>query len=180
MGYSGARGTLIYENNLKAKISCQTPFKAEWKQWNYLRCLLGSEVLVHEVRDWWGLHRTRHSLHPLTKHHHWEGINNDCKVVFLTVWPREERGAVSHQWCDLFYRLLHSSTRHIEEVEGEERDTLVVHRNEAAVAWPGAIACHRPRRQSGVIKAPPSHSTFPWTKISDFQEKRLKSMTASF
>ncbi len=43
----------------------------------------GSEVPVHEVRDWWRLHRTRHSLHPLTQHHHWEGINNDCKVVFL-------------------------------------------------------------------------------------------------
>jgi hypothetical protein len=27
-GYSGARGTLIYENNLMSKISCQTPFKA--------------------------------------------------------------------------------------------------------------------------------------------------------
>ncbi len=27
MEYSGARGTLIYEKNLKAKISCQTPFK---------------------------------------------------------------------------------------------------------------------------------------------------------
>ncbi len=27
MGYSGARGTLIYEKNLKVKISCQTPFK---------------------------------------------------------------------------------------------------------------------------------------------------------
>ncbi len=26
MGYSGARGTLIYEKNLEAKISCQTPF----------------------------------------------------------------------------------------------------------------------------------------------------------
>ncbi len=25
--YSGARGTLIHENNLKLKISCQTPFK---------------------------------------------------------------------------------------------------------------------------------------------------------
>ncbi len=56
---------------------------------------------------------------------------------------------VSHQWCDLFYRLLHSSTRHIEEVEGGERDTLIVHRNGATVAWPEAIACHRPRRQSG-------------------------------
>jgi hypothetical protein len=27
MGYSGARGTLIYENNPMSKISCQTPFK---------------------------------------------------------------------------------------------------------------------------------------------------------
>ncbi len=27
---------------------------------------------------------------------------------------------------------------------------------------------------------PLSHSTFPWAEISDFQEKRLKSMTASF
>jgi hypothetical protein len=27
MGYSGARGTLIYEKNLMSKISCQTPFK---------------------------------------------------------------------------------------------------------------------------------------------------------
>ncbi len=26
MGYSGARGTLIYEKNLISKISCQTPF----------------------------------------------------------------------------------------------------------------------------------------------------------
>jgi hypothetical protein len=26
MIYSGARGTLIYENNLKSKISCPTPF----------------------------------------------------------------------------------------------------------------------------------------------------------
>jgi hypothetical protein len=29
MVYSGARGTLIYEKNLKSKISCQTPFKTE-------------------------------------------------------------------------------------------------------------------------------------------------------
>jgi hypothetical protein len=27
MGYSEARGTLIYEKNLMSKISCQTPFK---------------------------------------------------------------------------------------------------------------------------------------------------------
>ncbi len=27
MGYSGARGTLIYEKKLMSKISCQTPFK---------------------------------------------------------------------------------------------------------------------------------------------------------
>jgi hypothetical protein len=27
MEYSGARGTMIDEKNLKSKISCQTPFK---------------------------------------------------------------------------------------------------------------------------------------------------------
>ncbi len=27
MAYSGAMGTLIYEKNLRSKISCQTPFK---------------------------------------------------------------------------------------------------------------------------------------------------------
>jgi hypothetical protein len=32
MGYSGARGTLIYEKNLKSKISCQTPFKCTVSQ----------------------------------------------------------------------------------------------------------------------------------------------------
>ncbi len=26
LGYSGAQGTMIYEKNLKSKISCQTPF----------------------------------------------------------------------------------------------------------------------------------------------------------
>jgi hypothetical protein len=71
------------------------------------------------------------------------------------LWIHRKCLFVSHQWCDLFYRLLHSSTRHIEEVEGGERDTLIVHRNKAAVAWPEAIACHRPRRQCDVIKAPP-------------------------
>ncbi len=34
MGYSGARGTLIYEKNLKAKISYQTPFKYKGKYSN--------------------------------------------------------------------------------------------------------------------------------------------------
>ena len=54
-------------------------------------------------------------------------------------------------------------------------------RIEAMLTYPEAIACPRPRRQSDVIKAPPppSHSTLTQAKISDFQEKRLKSMTAS-
>jgi hypothetical protein len=29
MGYSGARGTLIYEKKLMSKISCQTPFNVD-------------------------------------------------------------------------------------------------------------------------------------------------------
>jgi hypothetical protein len=32
---------------------------------------------------------------------------------------------VSHQWCDLFYRLLHSYTRHIERVDRGERDIVL-------------------------------------------------------
>jgi hypothetical protein len=32
---------------------------------------------------------------------------------------------VSHQWCDLFYRLLHSYTRHIKGVVGGERYILL-------------------------------------------------------
>jgi hypothetical protein len=32
MGYSGAPGTLIYEKNLKAKISCQTPFNIMYRR----------------------------------------------------------------------------------------------------------------------------------------------------
>jgi hypothetical protein len=30
-GYSGARGTLNYEKNVKSKISCQTPFKQKYR-----------------------------------------------------------------------------------------------------------------------------------------------------
>jgi hypothetical protein len=36
MIYSEARGTLIYEKNLKSKISCQTPFKEIVTQDGYL------------------------------------------------------------------------------------------------------------------------------------------------
>jgi hypothetical protein len=32
MGYSEARGTLIYEKSLKSKISCQTPFKQKYSR----------------------------------------------------------------------------------------------------------------------------------------------------
>ncbi len=34
-------------------------------------------------------------------------------------------GPVSHQWCDLFHRLLHSYTRHIERVVRGGRDTFL-------------------------------------------------------
>ncbi len=32
MGYSGAKGTLIYEKNQMSKISCQTPFNCYFRQ----------------------------------------------------------------------------------------------------------------------------------------------------
>jgi hypothetical protein len=53
---------------------------------------------------------------------HFEGAS-----TFLT----PKLSPVSHQWCDHFYLLLYSSTRHIEKVEGGERDTQLVHVNEA-------------------------------------------------
>jgi hypothetical protein len=37
IGYSEARGTLIYEKKLKSKISCQTPFKGMfWEKIPYV------------------------------------------------------------------------------------------------------------------------------------------------
>jgi hypothetical protein len=39
---------------------------------------------------------------------------------------------------------------------------------------------HAIKRQALCAITAPPHSTFPWTEISDFQEKQLKSMTASF
>ncbi len=48
MEYSGAQGTLFYEQNLKAKISCQTPFKM---------CMLVARVVslsIDQTKPNWG------------------------------------------------------------------------------------------------------------------------------
>ncbi len=47
MGYLGARGTLIYEKNLKSKISCQTPFK-EIQQGLGAKSYLARGLLIYE------------------------------------------------------------------------------------------------------------------------------------
>ena len=44
MGYSGARGKLIYEKSLNAKISCQTPLTA-------LVSRDGKEVIIEDLLD---------------------------------------------------------------------------------------------------------------------------------
>jgi hypothetical protein len=51
-------------------------------------------------------------------------------------------GTVSHQWCDLFYRLLHSYTRHIERVVGGERDILLSAQEwgHGGVAWGDCVS----------------------------------------
>ncbi len=36
--YSEARGTLIHKNNLKLKISCQTPFHTHLQVWSQRTC----------------------------------------------------------------------------------------------------------------------------------------------
>jgi hypothetical protein len=48
MGHSGARGTLIYEKNLKLKISCQTPLK---NPQNHYKAL---SVHVSTDKNWTG------------------------------------------------------------------------------------------------------------------------------
>jgi hypothetical protein len=47
MGYSGAQGTLIYEKNLKSKISCQTPFKYTFKITCIYRYIMIENIFVH-------------------------------------------------------------------------------------------------------------------------------------
>ncbi len=44
---------------------------------------------------------------------------------YLQLDGRGKIGIVSHQWCDLFYRLLHSYTGHVERVVRGERDTVL-------------------------------------------------------
>jgi hypothetical protein len=51
LGYSEARGTLIYEKNLKPKISCQTPFKSKTCAVQ-LYLLAETTQLPHSPRIW--------------------------------------------------------------------------------------------------------------------------------
>ncbi len=55
-------------------------------------------------------------------------INHRCIVVLCTKLIRNQHQTVkcivSHQWCDLFHRLLHSYTRHIERGSRGERDIV--------------------------------------------------------
>ncbi len=43
------------------------------------------------------------------------------------------------------------ATHTVEKVEGGERDTQLVHVNEATAVQPEATACHRPRKESGSL-----------------------------
>jgi hypothetical protein len=46
MVISGARGTLIYEKNLKSKFSCQTPFNT-WAGKNYFQMSSFTVSIIH-------------------------------------------------------------------------------------------------------------------------------------
>ncbi len=55
MGYSGARGTLIYEKNLMSKISCQTPNAKtlSWKKankWPWCLQNKGKLIIKQQIR----------------------------------------------------------------------------------------------------------------------------------
>jgi len=68
MGYSGAQGTLIYEKNLKSKISCQTPFNGrvagrqiaehEWLSLNFLKNVKWSQFNTQGSRGKWFMTKT--------------------------------------------------------------------------------------------------------------------------
>ena len=55
MGYSGPPGTLIYEKNLQAKISCQTPFNIMYRR-PILCTLYGAVDFLNVLKKgcWWG------------------------------------------------------------------------------------------------------------------------------
>ncbi len=75
MVYSGARGTLIYEKNLKSKFSCQTPFKKSllWRilkaMWYVILLCLHGGTPSWEFNPYWNLQLlytiTCHSAHLL-------------------------------------------------------------------------------------------------------------------
>jgi hypothetical protein len=54
MGYSGTRGTLIYEKNLMSKISCQTPFKGTGSAngYNYFLYTLIDRACLNKGGGW--------------------------------------------------------------------------------------------------------------------------------
>ncbi len=68
MGYSGAQGTLIYEKNLKSKISCQTPFKLGI---GLGRCVSTFCVvfLKHKTTQWRSVGRAPNHLNCLIRIH---------------------------------------------------------------------------------------------------------------
>ncbi len=67
MGYSGARGTLIYEKNLKSKISCQTPFKCTDV---LLKTSFGMYKIVHNERCSFFANWKQYHVYPITVNLH--------------------------------------------------------------------------------------------------------------
>ncbi len=77
---------------------------------------------------------------------------------------------VSRRWCDLFYRLLHSYTRHIERVARGGRDTFSKCTG-LRPCWRSPMRLRVPGHAGRVTLSrhpPPPNSTFTQAKISDF------------
>jgi hypothetical protein len=91
---SEARGTLIYEKNLKSKISCQTPFKQEENMRNSLPVSRKSSWQCERVQcdwcpcrstQWWG---KPHGRRPLWSPATWDriGLNPRNNRVNIQRW----------------------------------------------------------------------------------------------
>ncbi len=88
--------------------------------------------------------------------------------------------APKKKWCDHFCRILYSSTRHIEKVEGGERDTQLVHVNEAnSCLARGYCVSQAAQGDLRLSSPPPPTHALPMVKLCDFQDLQPKVRKAS-
>jgi hypothetical protein len=81
--------------------------------------------------------------------------DNRLADIFETILKQQKKLYLSRYLYGFLQAFFYIERDPRSRMEIGERDTQVVHVNEATVAWPEAIACHRPRRLSGAYQAMP-------------------------